>query len=79
MALSKVEIWNLALQRVRAATVETDTDNTTSAIECRTVYDHLRGVLQQMIPWGFCRRTVALSLTTGTADNWEYEYTYPIC
>lgn len=75
--LTDVDISNLALRRVRAATIGALTENTRPAVEANALYAARRDQLLAMHAWGFANKVAALTLTGNTPTEWTYEYTYP--
>lgn len=74
---TQVDIYNLALSRVRAGSVGSTTESSPQAIQCNILYEQARDHLLTLYPWRFAKTTRALSLTGTTPDEWLYAYDYP--
>ena len=78
MALTKLNIWNLALSHIGIrTTILTDTEDSTE----REVVDlHYTGLVEEAIsrrPWSFSSTEADLVDATTPPTNWAYRYTYP--
>lgn len=77
MAQSEVNVCNLALQRVGAATITSLTDNTTEARACNLVYESTRKEQLRRYPWNFAiARTTVSPDTAEPEDNYDYPFDY---
>lgn len=79
-ALSRIEICNRALSRIKAATITSVDENTLSARECRRFYPEVLGdMLEGDHDWSFANRRVRLALlaTNDREQEWLYAYQLP--
>ena len=74
---SVVEICNLALSHIRAGSINSLTEASIQAQQCRLVYPVLRDQMLQDAPWQFNRALKPLALLTDELFNWIYVYQYP--
>lgn len=80
-----VDLGNRALSEIGARATITAIDNTTPAGQQVGIWiDTLRQQLLRMAPWGFARRTAALTLLGELTDippaspyPWQFKYAYP--
>ena len=78
MATSKVDICNLALQRLGAKTITSLTEDNVRARECNRVYDHARDSELRAHPWSFARKRSSLAAdATAPAFGYDNQYTVP--
>ena len=85
MTTTEVQLCNRALSEIGARATITAIDNTTPAgQQCLIWYDTIRQQLLRMAPWGFARKTLALTLQGQLTDNpptspypWQFKYGYP--
>ena len=80
MAVSKLNICNQALQKLKADTITSFTEQSEEAGLCKTFYDIASESVLSMHPWGFARRQRSLSPMAEVPDgfdNWPYAYIYP--
>src|SRR5688500_16403932 len=78
MALTKVQIFNLALSRVGTKSSVSDVDeNSAEAARLRAIYDHVRDAVLADHPWPFATVYEALAETGTTDSAWIYQYRYP--
>ena len=75
---SEVEICNIALSNVRAGSINSLTEGSLQAQQCKLKYFLLRDRLLAEIPWSFNRQIKALSVLTTEIFNWTYAYQYPV-
>lgn len=75
---SEVSVCNQALSRIRAKSINSLTEASIEAQQCSLWYATVRDEAQEAHPWGFNRRTAALSQLAATdVFNWAYVYQYP--
>ena len=77
---SEVEICNLALTNIGAATIQslTPTTETEESRKCNLYYAQTRDAVLADHPWGFATKLgVSLSLLTEETKGWTYTYSYP--
>lgn len=80
---SEADICNRALSEIAArATISSLSDTSASAVNCRMHFATLRRQLLRTAPWGFARKTAALSLLgslelSTSPYPWLYKYAYP--
>ena len=74
---TKVEIWNLALRHVRAATVGHPDELTVNAMTCKQFYDLCKGMALSEEPWGFATRWQVLPQMDPGATHWLAAYQLP--
>jgi hypothetical protein len=84
MAVSRVEICNMALARigVSAFIEDIDSEPSTEAQACRLFFDAARDRLLAEFNWPFARRYAALQLIDQAddqpwANDWPFKYQYP--
>lgn len=77
MAWSAVDICNLALIRLGAATIASLDETSTEAVKAKAVYDHVRDATLRALPWGWATRARALAQTTHSVPPWAFAYAYP--
>lgn len=75
---SEVEICNIALSNIRAGSINSLTEGSLQAQQCKLKYGILRDRCLREIPWGFNRKIKALAPVTTEIFNWAYAYQYPI-
>jgi len=75
---SKVEICNMALQRIGADRITALTDNTESANAVSTIYDMVADEVMAAGAWTTCLvRTVLAQSTTTPSFDYDYQYQLP--
>lgn len=74
---NEVEIANLALANIRAASINSFTENSLQAQICKLKYAFCRDFMLKNAPWNFAHRIKPLSLLTDEIFNWAYVYQYP--
>lgn len=74
---SEVDICNLALQRLGAATISSLTDDSKNARECNRVYDHARDSELRAHPWSFARKRASLAADS-TDPSFGYAKRYAV-
>lgn len=85
MVTTPTDICNRALSEIGARATITIIDNSTPAgLQCGIWYDTIRQQLLRMAPWGFARKTLALTLQGQLTDSpptspypWQFKYGYP--
>jgi|SRR5882757_7155988 len=86
MVTTPVDICNRALSEIGARATITIIDNSTPAgLQCGIWYNTIREQLLRMAPWGFARKTAALTLLGQLTDTppaspypWQFKYEYPV-
>ena len=75
---SEVEICNLALSNIRGGSINSLTEGSVQAQQCKLKYPIMRDMLLKDAPWGFNTKVAPLALLA-TVDifNWSYAYQYP--
>lgn len=74
---SEIEVCNLGLSNIRAASINSLTEGSIQAQYCRLWYPILRDRCLREIPWQFNRKIRALSSSSVDVFNWAYAYAYP--
>lgn len=74
---SKVEICNIALAHIRAATINSLDEASEAARKCKLVYDNCLESTLRVFPWNFAMKINLLALTEETMPGWLYIYQYP--
>lgn len=74
---SEVEICNLALSNIRSTGINSLTESSLQAQQCKLKYPICRDVALSAADWGFSNKVVPLALLTATQFNWKYAYAYP--
>lgn len=74
----KVEICNLALGRIAAATIQSLTEKSKEARTCNLYYDSVRKTVLRQHSWNFATETVTLALLSATDLEWDYVYQLPV-
>ena len=74
---TKVEIWNLALRHIRAATVGHPDELTVNALTCKQFYDLAVGMALSEVPWSFATRWMALPPVDPGILPWRSAYQLP--
>jgi len=78
MAVSVINICNLALSRIGAPSIAAITENTRPARECNRLYETVRDTVLSEFPWNFARKQEALAALSGEeVTGWDYAYAYP--
>lgn len=78
MALSVVDICNMALSHVGKGTIQSVDERSPEAIECKRWYEQSRKQSMEALDWSFCRTRVALAVSTeDPPDTWSFRYIYP--
>lgn len=73
---SEVEICNLGLSNIRAGSINSFTEGSLQAQQCKLKYPFLRDrVLKES--WGFNNKIRTLAVLTTEIFNWAYAYQYP--
>jgi hypothetical protein len=75
---SIVEICNMALASIRAKSINSLTEASIEAQQCKLHYDIARQFILQDTPWNFAKKSAALQLMTVEPQEWLYAYQYPI-
>lgn len=74
---SEVEICNIALANIRAKGINSLTENSLQAQQCKLFYPILRNQLLEDAPWQFGHKVKPLSLLTLEAFSYGFVYQYP--
>ena len=79
MAVSAVQICNMALAKIGNYSITSLDDATKEARACKVFYPFLRNEMLQSHPWNFAmsRADISAALTTTPAFQWDYAYTLP--
>lgn len=80
MAVTKAQICNLALAHINQTKTQIsdlDTDQGTTAIQCRIHYDVARRFVLADHNWNFATKRVALAVIGSPPSDWLYRYDYP--
>lgn len=79
MAVSQVQICNMALAHVGATPIEAMNERTKEASQCRLWYDVCRQQALGQYNWGFARKRRTLACHgDDPPDSWGYRYQYPV-
>jgi len=74
---SVVEICNIALAGIRGKSINSLTEPSLAAQQCKLHYDLARKFVLQDTDWQFARKTLPLALTTVEPLQWVFGYAYP--
>lgn len=75
---SEVEICNVALAMVRGGSINSLTESSLQAQQCKLHYNLLRDQVLEDAPWGFAHKIRQLAaLSSVDIWNWVYAYQYP--
>jgi len=74
---SEVEICNMALSHIRAGSINSLTEASLQAQQCKLWYPFARDRLLTDEAWNFNRSIKALAALTVDIFNWAYSYQYP--
>jgi hypothetical protein len=77
MATSQISIVNIALSRLRIATINSLDDASEEARQARLHWDVARDAVLREYDWNFARRRKALALYDAEPIGWTYAYAYP--
>lgn len=75
---SIVEICNMALASIRGKSINSLTEASIEAQQCKLHYDIARQFVLRDTPWGFAKKTAVLQLRNEKPLEWLYAYQYPI-
>jgi hypothetical protein len=75
---NKVEICNMALAAIRSAGINSLTEASREAQQCRLHYDLARQFVLRDAQWQFATKVEILSLRGETPLQWLYAYQYPV-
>jgi hypothetical protein len=79
MAVSQVQICNMALAHVGATPIESMNERTKEASQCRLWYDSCRKQVLGAYNWGFARKRRTLACHgDDPPSSWAYRYQYPV-
>lgn len=74
---SVIEICNMALAAVRGKSINSLTESSVEAQQCKLHFDIARQFILRDTDWKFARKTEALQLLTEIPLRWAYAYKYP--
>ena len=74
---SEVDICNMALSGIRGGSINSITEPSLQAQQCKLKYPFLRDMLLRDVPWNFAHKVESLALLTDDLHNWVYAYQYP--
>ena len=74
---SEVDICNLALGNIRAASINSLTEQSIQAQQCKLRYGQLRDQLLRAMPWQFAHSVKPLSVLSIEVFQWSYAYSRP--
>ena len=74
---SEIDISNLALSHVGGRPIESFSEGTKEAIECRRFYETDRNAVLEDHNWNFARKSIDLALLSETFPGWDYAYAWP--
>lgn len=79
MALSSVDICNIALSRIgNSGKIASFTEQSKEASICKLHYQYCLDWLLESFPWGFAKKTIVLAqLAEDAPEGWTYIYQYP--
>lgn len=75
---SEVEICNIALSNIRAGSINSLTESSLQAQQCKLKYALLRDRCLTTPAWVFNKKVRALSVLTTDVFTWSYAYQYPV-
>ena len=75
--MDKIEICNMALTRIGAASIETLDEPSETARKCLQFYEHDRRVVLRRFPWSWATKRVELARVTITPQDYQYAFQYP--
>lgn len=73
----KLDIWNLALNHVRAQPVGAENEDSHTARTCRNFYPLCKDLVLSESPWKFCTRWDTLPQFVNTTKGWDFAYQLP--
>lgn len=76
---SIVDIWNMALGRVKvSALIQGEDERSTESNACNTFWEHSLESTLAALDWNFARSRVSLAeLSEAPPSEWTYRYAYP--
>lgn len=77
MAISVVQMCNVALSRIDANRIDSLTESSKAARICNTIYETIRDAVLSDFDWGFARTELTLALLTDSFSGYDYAYAYP--
>lgn len=77
MATSLTEIFNNALQGLKANRIMSGSDDTETADMCEQVWPSVRDAVLRSHPWN-CAMKLAQLQQSATAPAWKWDYAYPL-
>jgi hypothetical protein len=75
---SEVELCNLALSNIRAGSINSLTEASIQAQQCKLKYPFVRNRMLADTVWGFNHKVKALALSIEDIPQWGYAYKYPV-
>jgi len=75
---SVVDICNMALGNIHASSINSLTEASLEAQQCKLRWPYARKAVLRDAPWNFARTVVAMALTTHEPQLWNYAYRYPV-
>lgn len=78
MAITEVDLCNLALSRIRGNEISDLLENSVEAEKCRVFYPEARDTVLSQVNWPFAKKITALALSSTEPTEYKYEYGYPI-
>jgi len=78
MAVSKIDIANMALTHLGMKVITSLAENTPSAIACNNFFAPCRDDVFRESRWPFATVSAPLVLVTDTVIGWDYVYLYPV-
>ncbi|MDY0241854.1 MAG: hypothetical protein RBR34_06725 [Rhodospirillaceae bacterium] len=77
MAVSVVQLCNMALARIRAQPIAALNEGSVESIACGAFYETARDAVLRDHAWNFATRRRTLADTAGAVGGWTYGYAYP--
>ena len=74
---SVIEICNLALNHIGAASISSLSESSVEAEKCNAIYEQCRDMVLSAHDWNFAHKEEELALLTTTFTGWTYAYGYP--
>lgn len=77
MAISKVQICNMALSHIGGGRISSLDENSEKARQLNLNYDNCLETVLRAFPWNFARKIEILALTDDSTPGWRHVYQYP--
>lgn len=74
---SMIDICNRALATIRGKSINSITESSIEAQQCKLWYEFARDTVLSRVDWAFARKTIALALRAEAPLQWVYAYAYP--